>query len=134
MATGTQRRRRRTDRDSLFGPGQEVARSRRKAPIPWVIGAEIFPTKLRGRAMSLAIMMLWLADFVVTQTFSRLRETIGPAHTFWLYAFFSLVSVIFVVGMVPETKGRTLEEIEALWGRKSSWGMVKGTVMLLPEA
>ena len=87
------------------------------APIPWVIIAEIFPTKLRGPAMSLAIMMLWLADFVVTQTFPRLRETIGPAHTFWSYAFFSFVSVIFVLGMVPETKGRTLEEIEALWRR-----------------
>jgi SP family arabinose:H+ symporter-like MFS transporter len=90
------------------------------APIPWVIIAEIFPTKLRGRAMSLAIMMLWLADFAVTQTFPRLQETIGPAHTFWLYAFFSLVSVVFVVGMVPETKGRTLEEIEALWRSKSA--------------
>lgn len=85
------------------------------APIPWVIASEIFPTKLRGRAMSVAVMALWLADFVVTQTFPRLNETIGPANTFWTYAFFSLVSVVFVAALVPETKGRTLEEIEASW-------------------
>jgi SP family arabinose:H+ symporter-like MFS transporter len=88
------------------------------APIPWIINSEIFPTKLRGRAMSLAIMMLWLADFVVTQTFPRLNAMIGPANTFWTYAFFSFLSVIFVCVMVPETKGRTLEEIEALWRHK----------------
>ncbi len=89
-------------------------------PIPWIINSEIFPTKLRGRAMSLAILMLWLADFVVTQTFPRLRETFGPANTFWTYAVFSLLSTVFVAFMVPETKGRTLEEIEGLWLRESA--------------
>jgi SP family arabinose:H+ symporter-like MFS transporter len=84
-------------------------------PIPWIVNSEIFPTKLRGRAMSFAIVLLWLADFIVTQTFPRLREAIGPANTFWTYAVFSLLSVVFVVTMVPETKGRTLEEIEAMW-------------------
>ncbi len=87
-------------------------------PIPWIVNAEIFPTKLRGRAMSLAIFTLWLADFLVTQTFPRLRESIGPAKTFWVYAFCSLLSTIFVVALVPETKGRTLEEIEASWRRR----------------
>jgi SP family arabinose:H+ symporter-like MFS transporter len=86
-------------------------------PIPWIVNSEIFPTKLRGRAMSFAIVLLWLADFIVTQTFPRLREAIGPANTFWTYAVFSLLSVVFVVTMVPETKGRTLEEIEAMWRR-----------------
>ena len=86
-------------------------------PIPWIVNSEIFPTKLRGRAMSLAIVLLWLADFIVTQTFPRLREAIGPANTFWTYAVFSLASAVFVFTMVPETKGRTLEEIEALWRR-----------------
>jgi MFS transporter, SP family, arabinose:H+ symporter len=87
-------------------------------PIPWIVNSEIFPTKLRGRAMSVAISLLWLADFIVTQTFPRLRESIGPARTFWVYAFFSLLSTVFVVLMVPETKGRTLEEIEASWRRR----------------
>jgi SP family arabinose:H+ symporter-like MFS transporter len=86
-------------------------------PIPWIVNSEIFPTKLRGRAMSVAIVMLWLADFIVTQTFPMLRESpaVGPAKTFWIYAACSLLSTIFVVTMVPETKGRTLEEIEASW-------------------
>jgi SP family arabinose:H+ symporter-like MFS transporter len=87
-------------------------------PIPWIVNSEIFPTKLRGRAMSLAIFCLWLADWIVTQTFPMLRESMGPAKTFWVYAICSLVSTVFVVLMVPETKGRTLEEIEASW-RKS---------------
>lgn len=87
-------------------------------PIPWIINSEIFPTKLRGRAMSVAIFMLWLADFVVTQTFPMLQEGIGQVKTFWVYAFCSLLSLLFVIYWVPETKGRTLEEIEASW-RKS---------------
>jgi MFS transporter, SP family, arabinose:H+ symporter len=86
-------------------------------PISWIVCSEIFPTKLRGRAMSIAVLMLWFADFLVTQTFPMLRESIGPARTFWLYAFFSLLSAVFVVTMLPETKGRTLEEIETSWRR-----------------
>jgi SP family arabinose:H+ symporter-like MFS transporter len=86
-------------------------------PIPWIINSEIFPTKLRGRAMSVAIFALWLADWVVTQTFPMLMDGIGIARTFWVYAFCSLLSAIFVTVMIPETKGRTLEEIEASWRR-----------------
>jgi SP family arabinose:H+ symporter-like MFS transporter len=86
-------------------------------PIPWIVNSEIFPTKLRGRAMSIAIVLLWFADFIVTQTFPMLRESkaVGPAMTFWIYAGCSLLSTVFVIAMVPETKGRTLEEIEASW-------------------
>ncbi len=84
-------------------------------PITWIVNSEIFPTKLRGRAMSIAVVVLWFCDFLVTQTFPMLRESIGPAKTFWVYAFCSLLSTIFIVAMVPETKGRTLEEIEAGW-------------------
>ena len=84
-------------------------------PITWIMNSEIFPTKLRGRAMSIAVVFLWFCDFLVTQTFPMLRESVGPARTFWFYAFCSLLSTIFIVAMVPETKGRTLEEIEASW-------------------
>ncbi len=84
-------------------------------PIPWIVNAEIFPTKLRGRAMSVAICCLWAADWLVTQTFPILRAGIGPATTFGVYAAFSLLSTLFVIVFVPETKGRTLEEIEASW-------------------
>jgi SP family arabinose:H+ symporter-like MFS transporter len=86
-------------------------------PIPWIVNSEIFPTKLRGRAMSVAIFALWLADWIVTQTFPMLEEGIGIGRTFWVYAFCSLLSTLFVIWMVPETKGRTLEEIEASWRR-----------------
>ena len=86
-------------------------------PIPWIVNSEIFPTKLRGRAMSIAIFCLWFADWVVTQTFPMLREGIGPARTFWVYAACSLLSAVFVIVLVPETKGRTLEEIERSWKR-----------------
>jgi SP family arabinose:H+ symporter-like MFS transporter len=86
-------------------------------PIPWIVNSEIFPTKLRGRAMSVAIFCLWFADWLVTQTFPMLREGIGPAKTFWVYATCSLLSTVFVIALVPETKGRTLEEIEKSWTR-----------------
>jgi MFS transporter, SP family, arabinose:H+ symporter len=91
-------------------------------PIPWIVNAEIFPTKLRGRAMSIAIFCLWLADWIVTQTFPMLREGVGPAITFWVYAGCSLLSALFVLGYVPETKGRTLEEIEASWRQRPASG------------
>jgi SP family arabinose:H+ symporter-like MFS transporter len=84
-------------------------------PIPWIVASEVFPTKLRGRAMSLAIFALWLADFGVTQTFPWLLESAGLGRTFWFYAACSLTSTVFVLVVVPETKGRTLEEIEARW-------------------
>lgn len=84
-------------------------------PVPWIVNSEIFPTKLRGRAMAVSIFLLWLACYGVSQTFPRLLEAIGPAKTFWTYGAFSLVSWFFVVWMLPETKGRTLEEIQAAW-------------------
>jgi SP family arabinose:H+ symporter-like MFS transporter len=89
-------------------------------PIPWIVNSEIFPTKLRGRAMSVAIVMLWFADFIVTQTFPWLRDSpsVGPAMTFWIYAACSLASTFFVIFMVPETKGRSLEEIEQSWRKR----------------
>ena len=84
-------------------------------PVSWIVNSEIFPTKLRARAMSVSIFCLWAADWVVTQTFPMLRESIGPAITFWVYAVFSLLSTLFVIAFVPETRGRTLEEIESTW-------------------
>ncbi len=86
-------------------------------PVSWIVNSEIFPTKLRGRAMAVSIFLLWVACYLVSQTFPMLLEAIGPAKTFWVYGGFSLVSVFFVLFMVPETKGRTLEEIQASWKR-----------------
>lgn len=86
-------------------------------PVSWIVNSEIFPTKLRGRAMSVSIFLLWFADWVVTQTFPMLQESIGPAKTFWVYGVCSLLSFIFILIYIPETKGKTLEEIEASWRR-----------------
>jgi len=86
-------------------------------PIPWILCSEIFPTRIRGRAMSLATFIIWTSCYAVAQTFPILNDSpsIGPALTFGIYAASSLVGLIFVIMMVPETKGRRLEEIEVSW-------------------
>jgi len=88
-------------------------------PIPWIIISEIFPTKIRGQAMSIATLVLWASCYIVSQTFPMLVAAIGNAKTFWIYALCSLAGLIFVVAMVPETKGKTLEEIEQSWMKRS---------------
>ncbi|MBM3890697.1 MAG: sugar porter family MFS transporter, partial [Verrucomicrobia bacterium] len=89
-------------------------------PIPWILCSEIFPTKVRGRAMSVATFVIWTSCYIVAQTFPMLNDSpsIGPAMTFWVYGACSLAALVFVAAMVPETKGRSLEEIEASWGRR----------------
>jgi SP family arabinose:H+ symporter-like MFS transporter len=86
-------------------------------PIPWIFCSEVFPTKIRGRAMSIAVFTIWSSCYVVAQTFPMLNDSpaFGPAATFWVYAACSLFGLLFVWAMVPETKGRTLEEIESSW-------------------
>ncbi len=86
-------------------------------PIGWLLCSEIFPGKVRGRAMSIAALAVWVSCAIVTQTFPMLKGSalIGPAKTFWIFAAVSLVSCLFIWLMVPETKGRTLEEIESHW-------------------
>jgi predicted MFS family arabinose efflux permease len=83
--------------------------------LPWVVCSEIFPAKLRGRAMSLSTLFIWVACLIVAQTFPLLVKEIGPAWTFCIYAGCSAASFIFVLFYLPETKGRTLEEIELSW-------------------
>ncbi len=90
-------------------------------PVVWIIIAEIFPTRIRGRAMAIATLLLWGANYVVSQTFPIFNEhpalvaTFHHAFPFWLYAAFCAVTVVFVWRVVPETKGQSLEEIEKLW-------------------
>jgi sugar porter (SP) family MFS transporter len=84
-------------------------------PIPWILCSEIFPAKLRGRAMSVATFTIWLGCYAVSQTFPVLLHTMGPTWTFWLYAGCSAATFLFVLVAVPETKGRSLEEIEKGW-------------------
>jgi len=86
-------------------------------PIPWIVSSEIFPAKIRGRAMSIATFVIWSSCYVVAQTFPLLNDNpaVGPAKTFWVYAAFSLAGFVFVLAKLPETKGRSLEEIESSW-------------------
>ena len=83
----------------------------------WVIISEIYPAKIRGRAMSIATFTIWSSCYVVAQTFPLLHDSkaIGPVLTFWIYGTVSLLTFVFIWFVVPETKGRTLEEIEASW-------------------
>ena len=86
-------------------------------PIPWIMCSEIFPNKVRGRAMSIATFTIWASCYVVAQTFPMLNDSkaIGPVVTFCMYGVVSLLTFTFVLFAVPETKGRTLEEIESSW-------------------
>jgi len=84
-------------------------------PIVWVLIAEIYPLKVRGLAVSVATMANWGANLVVGLTFLTLIETLGRASTFWLFAVLCVANLVFVLRFVPETKGRSLEEIEASW-------------------
>ena len=86
-------------------------------PLTFVVIAEIFPNKVRGRAMSITIFALWSAVFLVSQTFPILKDGIGVGNTFWIYMIMAFAAFVFVWKMVPETKGKTLEEIEKTWHR-----------------
>ena len=82
------------------------------APVMWVIISEIFPNRIRGVAMSVCTFALWSACFVLTYTFPVLNSSLGASGTFWLYGLICLAGGIFVVRCLPETKGKSLEELE----------------------
>ncbi|MCX6321585.1 MAG: sugar porter family MFS transporter [Bacteroidia bacterium] len=82
------------------------------APVTWVILSEIFPNRIRGTAMSVATFSLWAACFVLTYTFPLLNQLLKASGTFWLYGFICLLGFWFIFKRLPETKGKSLEEIE----------------------
>jgi len=82
------------------------------APVTWVVISEIFPNRIRGAAMSVAVTSLWIACFILTYTFPFLKDNLGPAGTFWLYAAICVAGFVFILRKLPETKGKSLEEIE----------------------
>lgn len=82
------------------------------APITWVVLSEIFPNRLRGLAMSIATLSLWIASFVLTFTFPILNEALGAYGTFWVYSGICILGYLFIRRKLPETKGKSLEEIE----------------------
>lgn len=82
------------------------------APATWVVIAEIFPNRIRSNAMSIAVTALWTACFLLTYTYPVLNSALGSAGTFWTYAAVCLAGSVFIYFRLPETQGRTLEEIE----------------------
>jgi MFS family permease len=84
-------------------------------PVPWVVISEIFPNKIRGRAASVATSALWTGALLVAFTFLSLLRALGVAGTFALFAILSAFSFGFVLKCVPETRGKSLEQIQDQW-------------------
>ncbi len=84
-------------------------------PVFWLVLSEIYPLRIRGRAMSLGTIANWGANLVVALTFLSLTDILGKPGTFWLFGAITIGSWFFAYFLVPETKGKTLEEIEAHW-------------------
>ncbi len=90
-------------------------------PVVWVLLSEIFPNRIRGRAMAVAVAAQWIANYLVSWSFPMmdkstfLIERFNNGFAYWIYGVMGIIAAIFVWKMVPETKGKTLEEMEALW-------------------
>lgn len=82
------------------------------APVVWVVLSEIFPVKVRGAAMALSTFFLWVACFILTYTFPIFNESLGASGTFWIYGGICLMGFLFIKSQLPETKGKSLEQIE----------------------
>lgn len=82
------------------------------APVTWVVISEIFPNRIRGAAMAVAVMALWIACFLLTFTFPSMNRAFGAAGTFWIYSAICAGGFLFLWLRLPETKGKTLEQIE----------------------
>lgn len=90
------------------------------APVTWVLISEIFPLRFRSEGVAISVSALWVASFLLTFTFPLLNAALGPAGTFFLYALICAAGFAFVFFVVPETKGRTLEQIEQRFVRGES--------------
>ena len=82
------------------------------APVTWVVISEIFPNRIRGAAISVAVSALWIACFILTFTFPILNAKLGSSGTFWLYGVICLLGLVFIFFKLPETKNKSLEQIE----------------------
>ena len=82
------------------------------APVTWVVISEIFPNRIRGAAMSVAVTALWIACFILTYTFPIMNAKLGPSGTFWLYAGICAAGFFYIFLKLPETKNKSLEQIE----------------------
>ena len=81
-------------------------------PVTWVILSEIFPNKVRGIAMAICTFALWTGCFTLTYSFPILNTWIDTSGTFWIYGLICAFGYLFIIKKLPETKGKSLEEIE----------------------
>ena len=88
----------------------------------WVIISEIYPTKVRGRGMSIATTALWLVGYLGNQLFPIMQKRLGSDGTFWCFSAGALLTIVLVGWLIPETKGRSLEEITKLWIQERAAG------------
>jgi SP family xylose:H+ symportor-like MFS transporter len=90
-------------------------------PVTWVLLSEIFPNQIRGKAMAIAVAAQWVANYLVSWSFPILDENpylvqhFKHGFAYWLYGGMGILAALFMAKFVPETKGRTLEQMEALW-------------------
>lgn len=81
-------------------------------PVTWLVLSEIFPMRLRGIGMGISVFCLWIANFIIGLTFPVLLNSIGLSTTFFVFVVLGIAAIIFVKKYMPETRGRTLEELE----------------------
>jgi len=88
-------------------------------PCIWLVIAEIFPLGVRGPAMGIATLASWMANFAVSSTFPLFSSAVGEANAFFIFAVVTGLSWLFTFGLLPETSGRTLDEIQAIWAERA---------------
>ncbi len=91
------------------------------SPLFWLMSAEVFPNRLRAAGASASSVANWSANLLITVTFLSLITAVGKSWTFWIYAIFAGLAIIFVFRFVPETKGRPLENIDRYWTEGHRW-------------
>ncbi len=89
-------------------------------PLPWLISSEVLPAKIRGPGSSIAALANWALSFIVTKTFIDIQRAVTPAGAFWFYGGFCFVGILFALFLLPETKDKNSEQIEAFFVTKSS--------------
>lgn len=89
-------------------------------PVPWTINSEIYSLQDRGVCGGIAATANWLSNFLVTQTFLSLTATLGTSATFFLFACVAVLALLFVLFYVPETKGLSFQQMEALWKARAN--------------
>lgn len=85
-------------------------------PIPWMMMAELFPVEFRGAASGIAVIFNWMLVFIVTLCFPIMKDAIGIYSCFWFFSAFMVVCILFVTVLIPETKGKTISQIQAILG------------------